>query len=291
MACPDTSPADQRYLQIFNPAPQTCTDFHQFARFPPEIRRLIWEQALRATQTQTRAGMTVASAVNELSANYFGPRMRRRTALGFCRVQLPCLSYSEDKETKKKTTLYICPELDTFEMESLEDFELFAHDVWTRDRLHVGLVNIATCEVDDGFHWVWGRDNALAKQTLLRIEHFTLLNRYWKLEWRFIRRVDITPLLSNLVYRACPVFDDTIDFERLLYDPRLCKEHLKQTYRGPMDLRNEFHAWFTVLELLGIKHDHKVDYRYGMCHGEGEYSEGRFEQNRDAAAEWIRKDE
>ncbi|RGP68900.1 hypothetical protein FSPOR_5106 [Fusarium sporotrichioides] len=176
-------------------------------------------------------------------------------------------------------------------MESLEDFELFAHNVWTRDRLHVGLVNIATCEVDDGFHWVWGRDNALAKQTLLRIERFTLLNRYWKQEWLFTRRVDITPLLSNPVYRACPVFGDAIDFERLLYDPRLCKEHLKQTYRGPMDPRNEFHAWFTVLELLGIKHDHKVDYRYGMCHGEGEYSKDRFEQNRDAAAEWIRKDE
>ncbi|OBS21523.1 hypothetical protein FPOA_07860 [Fusarium poae] len=305
MTCPDT----QRYLQIFNPAPETCTDFHQFARFPPEIRCLIWEQAL-SHERWIRIFLTSHNNDNTGRLMNFGryylciysrrnmsklfrtTHESRRVALGFYRVQIPCFTRDWDRE-ENKTTLYICPELDTLEVAGLKFFELFAYDVWARDRLRVGLVNLATRGVNTRFYTDWaldGRDKALLKQALLRIERFTVLNRDSKQKWLGDNLRDPTPLPSDPVHRACPLFGNTIGFERLPYDPRLCEEHLKQIFTGPRDPRMQFHAWFRVLGLLGIKHDHKVDYRYGMCHQN--HSRGaQFGQDRNAAAEWVRKDE
>ncbi|KAH7222379.1 hypothetical protein BKA60DRAFT_679897 [Fusarium oxysporum] len=35
-----------RHLKIFNPPLEPCGDFHLFARFPADIRWLVWQQAL-----------------------------------------------------------------------------------------------------------------------------------------------------------------------------------------------------------------------------------------------------
>ncbi|KAL6913601.1 hypothetical protein FSST1_011361 [Fusarium sambucinum] len=319
MTCPDTPPAIQRYLQIFNPAPETtCTNFHQFSRFPSEIRCLIWEQALSherwirvalvppqklwgmvpSSQIPRKNGIFVYHKHLKISKLFRISHESRLVALSFYRVQLPCLYWkggpTHQKEVEgNKATLYICPELDTLELETLRGFHHFAHEIWTSDRLRIGLVNLATCGVNPRPYMDWtldGRDEALLNQALLRIERFTVLNRGSNNKWLRDGRRDPIASLYSPEHRSCPVFGDTIGFERLSYDPRICEEHLKQISTGPKDPRMEFHGWFSVLDQLGIKHDHKVDYRYGMCH-EDYSSKGRFGQDRDAAAEWVRKDE
>jgi hypothetical protein len=321
MTSSGTPSASQRYLQIFNPIPDQCPDFHQFARFPPEVRWLIWEQALSherwinihvksakrdKTTTPWRRGMyeiIVACKGWKISKLFRITRESRRVALSFYRVKLPCWATWDaylNRQEEMRIILYICPELDTFQIVTMAHFEYFAHDVWAHDPLHVGLVNLAmSCERHRLYVGLSlrSRNKNLLKQTLLRVERFAVLNttspERWlgdkpQRRWPGNQSRDPTSLLSSPVYRACPIDGGILSFERLPYDPRLSEEHLKQVYTGPGDPRMQFHAWFRLLRLLEIKHNHKVDYRYGLCRSKSS-SNGR--QDRDAATEWIRKDE
>lgn len=79
------------------------------------------------------------------------------------------------------------------------------------------------------------------------------------------------------------------------YYPRIHEEHLKQIYTGTGDSRVRCHAWLRALKILGIEHDHKVDYRYSMC-TENDltgYSsqDDPYRFDRIVFSEWIREDE
>ncbi|CAG7563822.1 unnamed protein product [Fusarium equiseti] len=128
----------QRHLEVFNPAPQLCPDFHQFRRFPVEVRCLIWEQALsherwiRIDLHSPKNWETLPDPHPpgeyeftiykqwKISKLFRTTRESRRVALGFYRVQLPCWHrWDRKRDISKKTTLYICPELDTLEVKDM----------------------------------------------------------------------------------------------------------------------------------------------------------------------------
>ncbi|RBR21439.1 uncharacterized protein FIESC28_04976 [Fusarium coffeatum] len=219
----------------------------------------------------------------------------RRVALSFYRVQLPCwYSWGKYWTTSKKTTLYICPELDTLEFDNTHHFECFANDVWTHDRLRVGVVNLAMPSCDLFLHKTWrlgGKNKALFKETLLRIERFIVMERGSRMGW--LNR-DKTSSIRSPSYHGCPVYGNTFGFERLPCDPRLGDEHLKRIFTGPYDPRMHFHEWFRTLKALGIKHNHKVAYQFGMCietDSRHDVHQGLYTNDRDAAAEWVRENE
>ncbi|KAJ4113276.1 hypothetical protein NW768_011555 [Fusarium equiseti] len=302
------------HLEVFNPAPQPYPAFHQFRRFPEEIRCLIWEQALsherwiridlhppKGWRTCPRPRPRGGYEINvyrqwKISKLFRTTRESRRVALSFYRVQLPCwYSWDKNRTTSKKTTLYICPELDTLELNDTYRFEYFAHHVWTHDRLRVGAVNLAMRSCDLFLHKTWrlgGRDKDLFKEALLRIERFVVMERRSQMGW--LDR-DETSSKRSPSYHACPVYGSTFGFERLPCDPRLGDEHLGRVFTGPYDPRMHFHEWFRTLKALGIKHNHKVAYQFGMC-TESDYSsddvyEGPYTNDRDTAAEWVRENE
>lgn len=306
--------ASQRHLEIFNPAPQPCLDFHQFRRFPTEIRCLIWEQALsheRWIRIDLRLPKDWRTLPRPRPRDMYEIRVyrqwkisklfrttseSRRVALSFYRVQLPCwYSWDKYRTTSKKTTLYICPELDTLEFNDVYHFEYFANDVWAHDRLHVGVVNLAMPSCDLFLHKTWrlgGKNKALFKETLLRIERFVVMERGSRMGW--LNR-DTASSIRSPSYHACPVYGSTFGFERLPCDPRLGDEHLKRILTGPHDPRMQFHEWFRTLKALGTRHNHKVAYQFGMC-TESDYSsdavyEGPYTNDRDAVAEWVRENE
>ncbi|RGP76953.1 hypothetical protein FLONG3_4891 [Fusarium longipes] len=285
MTSPDTS-STQRYLQIFNPAPPPCTEFHQFARFPPEVRCLIWEQALcheRWINIHVRTTMGAPRSVYEIficrpwkiSKLFRITRESRRVALSFYRVKLPCW-YTRDaylsSQEEMRATLYICPELDTFQLVHTTSFEYFAYDVWAHDPLHIGVVNLATSCEERNLYLYWrlgNREKNLLKQVLLRLERFTVVNNHSPQKWLGNQPSDPTSSLSSPIHRACPLYNGSVGLERLPYDPRICDEHLQQVFMESADPRMQFHALFEVFRLLEIECAHKVDYRYAICHQPG----------------------
>ncbi|EMT60883.1 hypothetical protein FOC4_g10012170, partial [Fusarium odoratissimum] len=92
----------------------------------------------------------------------------RRAALAFYRVQLPCWYKRKDK-TRSRGTLYVCPELGTLNLRSLEAFGCFSRDIWAHDPRHVGLVNVSLRTVLKP-RYLHIHDEYTLKQGLSRIE-------------------------------------------------------------------------------------------------------------------------
>lgn len=299
----------QRHVEVFNPVPQPCSNFHQFRRFPEEIRCLIWEKALSyerwiridlhlprdwETLPDPRPPGEYEFSIYKqwkISKLFRTTRESRRVALGFYRVQLPCWHrWDRRRGTPKKTTLYICPELDTLEFNDLRRFEYFANDVWSHDRLGVGIVNIATSSYHTALERIWkldGRDKDLLKEALSRIERFAVMER------RPLVATTGRDGIRSPSYHACPVYGSTLGFERLPFDSRLGDEHLKRISTGPQDPRPDFHEWFRTVRALGVQHHHKVNYQFGICaeEGTGSQKKGPYTKDRDAAAKWFRQNE
>jgi hypothetical protein len=56
----------------------------------------------------------------------------------------------------------------------------------------------------------------------------------------------------------------------------------------------QFHVWFRTLKALGIKHNHKVAYQFGICtetDSRHDAHQGPYTNDRDLAAEWFRENE
>lgn len=315
----------ERHLDVFNPAPTPYTDdFHQFSQFPPEIRCLIWEKALsheRLVRVNLTHGHTHSSTEDtarpdyevfvhmdsKISKLFRITRESRRAALNFYRVHLPCQYFQSKHEYRngeegKSGTLYLCPELDTLSIQTVDKLEYFAHDVWALDRLRVGLINLATDA--NGLSLIresWARhvvpDNKqLLKQALSRLERVIFMRSDITRIW-FSSPPPDSPRFNAPEHRACPLNGRTVGFERLPYDPRLGEENLKALYTGRHDLRDIVHQWNILLAELDVEYGHDVDYRVGMSrqvHGADGLPEtmdfpGRT--NRGAASELIRKEE
>jgi hypothetical protein len=283
--CNQNSNATPNYLQIFNPPPEPCGDFHQFARFPADIRWLVWQHHLsheRWIDITVRLGSFTSEPREQtnhqnyevvldhhwkISKLFRTTSESRNAALAFYRVQLPCWYNRKDKGMVNGT-LYVCPELDTLMLNCLEVFENLAHDIWACDARCVGLVNLALRvrgpSRDFNTPSTTGRDTSRLKETLLRIERFTLMNTFCIRRWYggFARRSTVPVFQMN---HAVPIRGHSLGFHRLSCDPRLNGENFKQIFLGDLDPVRRFHRWFRLLLSVGVKHNHEVDYRFGSC--------------------------
>ncbi|CAG7563823.1 unnamed protein product [Fusarium equiseti] len=288
--------SSQQYLEIFNPAPKPCPDFHQFSRFPAEIRYLVWEQALsheRWVRVKLEQGLRHSDMKDapesdyeiyvhmntKISKLFRTTRESRRVALRFYRVQPPCRYFlrstfdGSPAEEGKKGILYLCPELDTLSISTISRLGYLAGDMWDLDPRGVGLVNLAanTITSRQGADEVTkkpGTSRQLLQQALSRVERFIIMKDQ----------------------RACPLNGNTVAFERLQYDPRLEEEHLMRVYTGEYDTREGFSEFKKLLTELDVIHNHDVDYRLGLC-SRGWENDLPHGTDRVAAAEWLRKDE
>ncbi|KAM5519270.1 pectinesterase precursor [Fusarium oxysporum f. sp. phaseoli] len=252
-----------RHLKIFNPPLEPCGDFHLFARFPADIRWLVWQQALSHERwidiTLDRFDYTYIPHLWQMLAKpeeyniVLGHCWRisklfrttsesRRAALAFYRVQLPCWYERKDK-TRSRGTLYVCPELDTLNLRSLA--------------LGAFLVT------------------------------FGLMILVMNLRGSFRRGCEYTCRSNHTV----PIRGDIQGFKRLPYDPRLHDEDLRRVELG-VNPRTMFKRWFELLEGLGVQHRHKVIYQFGssrkrLCRWYWCPSVDSDIHDRDSASEWL----
>ncbi|KAH7189614.1 uncharacterized protein B0J16DRAFT_397571 [Fusarium flagelliforme] len=312
--------SSQRYLEIFNPAPKPCPDFHQFSRFPAEIQWLVWEQALsheRWVRVKLEEGRRHSDREDaprpdyeifvhmntKISKLFRTTRESRRVALCFYRVQLPCWYFlqprygGDPEEEGKKGILYLCPELDILSVFTISRIGYLARDMWARDPRRVGLVNLAAGAVtarlgtDRRILKKSGTRRQLLKQALSRVERFIVMRDQVPRAWTGENYLSPIRSLSDSVHRACPLNGGSVAFERLPYDPRLGEEHLKSVYTGLYDARIGFNEFEELLTKLGVKHNHKVDYRLALCSRGYRFNSHPPGNDRAAAAEWIRKEE
>ncbi|KAF5562734.1 hypothetical protein FNAPI_3053 [Fusarium napiforme] len=304
-----------QHLQIFNPPLEPCGDFHLFARFPADVRWLVWQQSLSHERWISikfnRLDYTCPAQEERKLANseeyniVLGHRWRisklfrttsesRMAALAFYRVKLPCWYKSKDKNLFRGT-LYVCPELDHLRLDSLEYFQRFAHDLWACDPRHVGLINLALrvgySKDDVMAPIVRNSDIPSLQQGLSRIERLTMMNRRGskKLWGGLSPGVGDTSRMNYLV----PIRGGSQNFNRLPYDPRLYGKDLKRMYLGYRLPRYSFNRWFKLLSTLGVKHEHKVIYQFGSCRGGISGCVGKnfpTISDRESAVDWVRRD-
>ncbi|KAF5680445.1 hypothetical protein FDENT_8384 [Fusarium denticulatum] len=311
-SCNQNSNDTPHYLQIFNPPLEPCGNFHLFARFPADIRWLVWQHYLsherwiditlrsrsftseRREQTSHQNYEIILDHRWKISKLFRTTSESRKAALVFYRVQLPCW-YERKDESMVNSTLYVCPELDTLMLNHLKVFGDFAHDLWTHDSRRVGLVNLAL-KVGHPRHnmrtpIIQNHDVSVLRQCLSRIERLIMMSqRGTKKVWRDL------PSGSNNTWRsnqAIPIRSGIQSFNRLPYDPRLRDEHLKRVFRGDWNPRHSFNHWFEILLNLQVQHKHKVIYQFGSRRGAWISHRNRHFptiSDRETAAEWVRRD-
>ncbi|KAF5677539.1 hypothetical protein FHETE_1590 [Fusarium heterosporum] len=300
MTTTDPSPSTKRYLQIYNPPIEPTGDFHLFQSF-----RLTAKQTEDGDNTTTHRDydVFVRSKWELKTSNLFRTTNEsRRAALAFYRVQIPC--WYKPKERKYwgtpevmpsskgpgvRKTLYICPELDTLEIQWLEFFKYFAHDVWASDPRHVGLVNLALktrglTSIPKQIP-ISGRDTTRLKQAVLRIERLIVASDRIQRMWHGPLN-GVVAIRDHEAHRNVPILGAVLGFQRLPNDPRIDRQHLKRVYTGKGDPKWWFYTWFRLLMLLGVEHSHKVDYRFAAYHSTGERI-----HNRESAAKWVRSED
>ncbi|EWG44957.1 hypothetical protein FVEG_15760 [Fusarium verticillioides 7600] len=307
-----------RHLHLLNPPLEPCGDFHLFARFPAEIRWLVWQHSLSHERwidiTLNRLDYTdLAHEVRELtnpeeynvvlshrwrtSKLFRTTSESRRAALAFYRVQLPCWYKSKD-QVMSRGTLYVCPELDHFFLQSFsfDYFERLAHDLWAYDPRHIGLVNLALPARCPTFSFetskILNGEPSVLRQGLSRIERLTMMNyRGSKKLWRPLNPQSRRPFYQ--MNHIVPIRSGVQSFDRLPYDPRLHSEDLMRVFLGHFGPRKAFNRWFELLSTLGVEHEHKVIYQFGSCRGNKTgygYKDSPVISDRRSAAEWVLQD-
>ncbi|KAF5538370.1 hypothetical protein FMEXI_9468 [Fusarium mexicanum] len=311
-SCNQNSNNTPHYLQIFNPPLELCGDFRLFARFPGDIRWLVWQHYLsherwiditlrpgsftieRRDQANHQNYEIILDHRWKISKLFRTTSESRKAASAFYRVQLPCWYERKDK-SMVNSTLYVCPELDTLMLNSLEVFEGFAHDLWTYDPRRVGLVNLALRVGCPKYAIkspiIQSSDVSVLREGLSRVERLTMMNQRGikKPDW------DLPPGPSNTwrSKQAVPIRGSIQSFNRLPCDPRLRDEHLRRVFLGYWDPRHSFNHWFKILSNLGVQHEHKVIYQFGSRRGAWISHRDRYFptiSDRKTAAEWVRRD-
>ncbi|KAF4450397.1 hypothetical protein FALBO_16490 [Fusarium albosuccineum] len=158
--------APNNHLTIFNPVPKATDSFPQFCRLLPELRWMIWEQALSherfllinlgPSEPPLAPSLRKFQQTDETNDTYsiilYGRQLisklfhinseSRQVASSFYRVHLPC-GYRWGGQVEANGTLYVNPELDTLEISGTQHLAHFARRVLAHDRCNVGLVNLA----------------------------------------------------------------------------------------------------------------------------------------------------
>ncbi|KAF5008965.1 hypothetical protein FDECE_4786 [Fusarium decemcellulare] len=280
------------HLRLLNPKPRATGIFHQFPRFPADIRCMIWEQALTCERLirvdlsstipnpryvrslnpwrspsvdVTEEYIIVLSDRPTISKLFRVNSESRSSALRFYRVQLPCF-YSRNLQLAKGI-FYFNPELDTLEVRGPEHFVKFAHDVWTCDPRHKGLLNMAIGLADGCLAFrllsTYERNIPRLREAMSRLKHVMFMCR------EDIHRsysIDRWWLQEPQFHRCRPFMAAIPSFSRQT-DPRPIDAGLTRVFIGNSDPRYEIHRWVSLVAELGIKSD--VDYRFMV--GRGRY--------------------
>ncbi|KAM0553345.1 hypothetical protein ACHAPJ_007358 [Fusarium lateritium] len=298
MAPNDIPSAVEAHLQIINPVPSSTKNFPLFTKLPPDLRWLIWEQALSHERILYVSLATTATSLKNTTGQgyciYLDERLAicklfrvtsesRRVALAFYRVRLPC-GYTFATHHQRVGILYLCPELDTIRIPSWENLDKFAHDVWMADPRRVGLVNL--CLTPTFWHEESKKPDVKGphiRQSMARLERVVIFER-------FVERTRMDRVTGDFeMNRTVPISVAVPAFDRLASDPRLRDEDLREVHLGGIDPRKDFHRWFKFLKELQVEHDHEVDYRYALCHGYG--TESQRLVDRQGVHEWLERSE
>jgi hypothetical protein len=303
MACTgSTEETVRQHLQVLNPA--ELISFPLFPKLPPEVRCLIWQQAMsyerninielfksydlegltwnpQRTSTENAipsdpAPDTYTATVSYgtvMSALFHTTSESRQEAKRFYRVRLHSVSFIRGGTTLKGT-LYLCPELDTinlnFMMGSLRGFDEFASDVWNNDPNKIGLVNIgisADINMDDARLMAHRRprQHQVLKECIERLERIT-----------FVRVVPWYPsgigcsipgMTDREWNRSVPVTGKSGGVDYLETDPRPIQNDLRRVYLGSTDPRIAVRAWSFLLGRLGINSENlNKDCSFRLCY-------------------------
>ncbi|KAM5357344.1 hypothetical protein ACJZ2D_016355 [Fusarium nematophilum] len=157
LAPPEATSSGQ-HVEIFNPWFKATSTFAKSPRLPPELRWMVWEQALSHERCIWVKLLGVIGVDNVES---------------YC---LPC------EYPWGNGTLYINPELDILEIYTydMEHFADFAHQIWAQDRYHVGLVNFALDTAYDRLP-ANQQDIPLLRQVVSRLERVFFVTRHLSL--------------------------------------------------------------------------------------------------------------
>ncbi|KAF4464549.1 formate c-acetyltransferase [Fusarium albosuccineum] len=302
-----TPALSKRRIELFNPASGVTSDFPQFSQLPAELRRMVWEQELSherflrvdlQTTTPTRRVNRIYNVVLEglqtISKLFHVCSESRHLALDFYRVRVPC-KYHHRSRTRNGT-FYFNPELDTVAITGTEHLADFAHQLWSHDQQHVGLINVALNPNISNELWslrdrLRGRPPShvpFLKQVISRFERVIFMCDGGR-EGKFLgptRARRTSALEHHGVHRSLPIMAAIPRFDRLLQDPRPLERLQKNidfsSYRSQMG----FQGWLHLLNAWGVQFNHQVDYHLMVTY---EGCETKI-NSRDEALRWVRKE-
>lgn len=225
----------------------------------------------------------------------------RKAALRFYRVHLPC-RWAWEGRVEENGMLYFNPERDILEVRVFSEppghgievtgelFVNFANKLWTADRNHVGLINLAistafgeyTSRLFNSRLFTGGppynhpKHTSVSNKTLLqqvfsRLRSLIFIYRGGP-EGMFLGELRTTPCIEKAeVYRSRPIMSPIARFDRLAKDPRPVKDYLQKVYLDGPDPRRALGRWFALLNERRVHYGHEVDYRFMVAYGGRSY--------------------
>ncbi|KAF5011844.1 hypothetical protein FDECE_2076 [Fusarium decemcellulare] len=302
--------APNNHLTIFNPVPKATNGFPQFCRLLPELRWVIWEQALSHERfllitlgpsepplpPSLREFQQTDKANGRCSIVLYGRQLisklfhinseSRQVASSFYRVHLPC-EYRWGGQVEANGTLYVNPELDTLEISGTQHLAHFARRVLAHDRCNVGLVNLALPAEQMRRRIDINQPYRHFRRILSRLERVTFVYRGGLGRMSFAPGSRVFATENHEFHRSRPILASVPAFTRLSYDPRPIEADLKRVYMGPCDPRRAIYHWYRFLAKCGVQyHRHNVEYRFMVT--DGGLSCVRSISNRHDVHQWLR---
>ncbi|KAF4458250.1 hypothetical protein FALBO_15016 [Fusarium albosuccineum] len=292
---PSATPVSGQHLEIFNPEYKETFSFPQFSKLLPELRWMVWEQALRR-ERYIRVELKSVSNVNDANNGHWPHHYAivmvskaisklfrvtsesRRVARSFYRVQLPCHYFLgrwtlESRPMENNGIFYFNPELDMLEISGMEYFADFAHRIWNQDKRQVGLVNLAldayrTRQITR-LRSTSQQDIHLARRFLSRLERVFFVSRESSLGRIHISFSQAHNGLAGRIHRSHPLMAYTPSFDRVGCDPRPIEPNLDNFLFHHRDARETAYQWQTLLNQWQVQgHSGQVEYRFMLTCGE-----------------------
>ncbi|KAJ3521009.1 hypothetical protein NM208_g13481 [Fusarium decemcellulare] len=292
---PSATPYSGQYLEIFNPEYRETYALPQFSKLLPELRWMVWEQALRR-ERYIRVELKSVSNVNDISNGHWPHHYAivvvskaisklfsvssesRRVARGFYRVQLPCHYFLgrwtlESRPMENNGIFYFNPELDMLEISGMEYFADFARRIWDQDKRQVGLVNLAL----DGFETrqitrlgsTSQQDIHLARRFLSKLERVFFVSRESSPGRIHVTISQIRNSIAGYIHRSHPLMSYIPTFDRVGCDPRPIKIDLAIVLLLQRYARDTANKWQTLLNQWQVQcHGGQVEYRFMLTCGE-----------------------
>ncbi|KAL4727930.1 hypothetical protein ACLX1H_004629 [Fusarium chlamydosporum] len=335
------SNSSQTSTDLLNPETEG-TMFPQFVKMPYDVRASTWEQALsnqrllritlekpesssrnknqrKKAKKTTRHGEVERESVSSmpyrvvLEERYAISKLfhvcaeSRDAAKRFYRVKMG--------QQTQEGTFYFQPDLDNLQVGIAEHFSDFAFNLYQRDPLYVGLVNLTLpwqCNVHKLMEMNDGQRDIL-RGVLLRLENVSFSHMLEKprtaprprrtLAW--VHSLQVSGNTNGNVNTDTnntegpkppnprtgwepdctgPISTCIPSFEKLLVDPRpLGKDFIRPYF----SFKNPIHialSWFRLLQSLEAVYEHEVEYRVMLRYE----TTGRNTATREQAASWVR---